>query len=482
MISRRAWLQGAAALAITYPRWAEAASVTKELPQARPPVAERHFTSEAVEAAIRRGQKQISDRPLVTIFENCFPNTLDTTVFPGTYDGKPDTYVVTGDIDAMWLRDSSAQLVPYLSLAKQDPRLRELLEGVIRRQARMILIDAYANAFMRDTTAAPLPWAVNDKTKHYPGVGERKWEVDSLCYTIRLAYGYWQQTGDTGPFDGQWKEAAWTIVRTFRTQQRKHDRGPYSFQRLSDTPTDTLALSGFGSPAIPVGMIFSMFRPSDDACTYPLFVPTNLFAVVSLRQLATLANQVLNDAKLAQEAQALATEVEMALQRYGKTHHAQYGEIWAYEVDGFGNLLMMDDANAPGLLSLPYLGCCRIDDPLYHRTRQFVQSAANPYFFRGTAAEGVGGPHAGLNMIWPMSIIMRALTSTDDAEIRQCLRWLRNTTAGTGFMHESFQKDDPKVFTRAWFAWANTLFGELTMRLATERPGVFAGDSAYWSH
>jgi hypothetical protein len=143
---------------------------------------------------------------------------------------------------------------------------------------------------------------------------------------------------------------------------------------------------------------------------------------------------------------------------------------------------MMDDANAPGLLSLPYLGCCRIVDPLYQRTRQFVQSAANPYFFRGTAAEGVGGPHAGLNMIWPMSIIMRALTSTDDAEIRQCLRWLRNTTAGTGFMHESFQKDDPKVFTRAWFAWANTLFGELTMRLATERPRVFAGDSGYWSH
>ncbi len=485
-ITRRAWLQGAAALALTSQTWADNAPLATasalELPHARPAVGARHFTSQAVENAITQVQKQIPDRPLATIFENCFPNTLDTTVFPGTHDGKPDTYVVTGDIDAMWLRDSSAQVTPYLALAKQDNRLRELLEGVIRRQARLILIDAYANAFMRDTAAPPLSWAVNDKTKHYPGVGERKWEVDSLCYPIRLAYGYWQQTGDTGPFDAQWKEAAWTIVRTFRTQQRKHDRGPYSFQRLSDTPTDTLALSGFGSPAIPVGMIFSMFRPSDDACTYPLFVPTNLFAVVSLRQLATLANQVLKDAKLAQEAQALAAEVEVAIQRYGKTHHAQYGEIWAYEVDGYGNLLMMDDANAPGLLSLPYLGCCRIDDPLYHRTRQFVQSAANPYFFRGTAAEGVGGPHAGLNMIWPMSIIMRALTSTDDAEIRQCLRWLRNTTAGTGFMHESFQKDDPKVFTRAWFAWANTLFGELTMRLATERPRVFAGDSAYWSH
>jgi meiotically up-regulated gene 157 (Mug157) protein len=484
-ITRRAWLQGAAALALTSHTWADETPVATakalELPRARPAVGARHFTSEAVETTIRQVQEKIPDVPLATIFENCFPNTLDTTVFPGSYDGKPDTYVVTGDIDAMWLRDSSAQVMPYLALAKQDHRLRELLEGVIRRQARLILIDAYANGFMRDAAAPPLPWAVNDKTKHYPGVGERKWEVDSLCYPIRLAYGYWQRTGDTGPLDAQWKEAAWTIVRTFRTQQRKQGPGPYSFQRASEVPTDTLALNGYGSPAIPVGMIFSMFRPSDDACTYPLFVPANLFAVVSLRQLATLANQVLKDGKLAQEAQAIATEVEAAVQRYGKTEHAEYGEIWAYEVDGYGNVLTMDDANAPGLLSLPYLGCCRVDDPIYRRTRQFVQSKANPYFFRGTAAEGVGGPHAGLNMIWPMSIIMRALTSTDDAEIRRCLRWLRNTTAGTGFMHESFQKDDPKVFTRPWFAWANTLFGELTMRVAAERPQVFAGDSGYWS-
>jgi uncharacterized protein len=484
-ISRRAWLQGAAALAFTSRMWADETSLatTKplELPHARPAAGARHFTSEAVETVIQQVQKKIPDIPLATIFENCFPNTLDTTVFPGSYDGKPDTYIVTGDIDAMWLRDSSAQVTPYLTLARQDNRLRQLLEGVIRRQARMILIDAYANAFMRDPTAAPLKWAVNDKTKHYPGVGERKWEVDSLCYPIRLAYGYWQQTGDTGPFDAQWKEAAWTIVRTFRTQQRKHETGPYSFRRESETPTDTLALDGFGNPAIPVGMIFSMFRPSDDACTYPLFVPANLFAVVSLRQLAALANQVIKDAKLAEEAHALASEVQMALNQYGKTKHAKYGEIWAYEVDGYGNTLMMDDANAPGLLSLPYLGCCGIDDPLYHRTRQFVLGDANPYFFRGSAAEGVGGPHAGLNMIWPMSIIMRALTSKDDAEIRLCLRWLRNTTAGAGFMHESFQKDDPKVFTRAWFAWANTLFGELTVRLAFGRPHIFAGDSGYWS-
>jgi meiotically up-regulated gene 157 (Mug157) protein len=476
-INRRVWLQGAAAAAaLASHAWAEVAKGlgTQVLPQGRPAPAERHFTSAAVEALIPRIRQRVADPALAAIFENCFPNTLDTTVWPGTHEGKPDTYVVTGDIDAMWLRDSSAQLVPYLPLAKEDAKLRELLEGAIRRQARMILQDPYANAFMRDPSAAPLSWAVHDNTEHRAGVGERKWEVDSLCYTIRLAHGYWQATGDTKPFDAQWKQAAWTIVRTFRAQQRKQNPGPYSFQRESAIPTDTCPLGGWGNPALPVGMIFSMFRPSDDACIYPLFVPANLFAVVSLRQLAALAAKVLGDAKLAAEAEALATEVERALHQYGRTQHALLGEIWAYEVDGYGNTLSMDDANAPGLLSLPYLGCCAAADPLYQRTRAFALSPSNPYFFRGKAAEGIGGPHVGLNQVWPMSILMRALTSADGREIRQCLRWLRDTTAGTGFMHESFDKDDPAKFTRSWFAWANTLFGELIVKLAAERPAVLS--------
>jgi meiotically up-regulated gene 157 (Mug157) protein len=467
-------LKGAVAALAVAPGVGAWRALAAELSQGRPSKAERRFSSAAVEALIPRLQRQIADPALAAIFANCFPNTLDTTVYLGSYEGHPDTYVVTGDIDAMWLRDSSAQLVPYLPLARQDEPLRVLLEGVIRRQARLILLDPYANAFMRDAQAAPLRWAVGDKTEHRAGVGERKWEVDSLCYPIRLAYGYWRQTGDTRPFDAQWKEAAWTIVRTFRAQQRKSGPGPYSFQRESENATETAPLSGWGNPALPVGMIYSIFRPSDDACIYPLFVPANLFAVVSLRQLAALAAQVLKDDKLAVEATTLAAEVEQALNRYGKTRHATLGEIWAYEVDGYGNALMMDDANAPGLLSLPYLGCCSISDPLYRRTRQFVWSPANPYFFRGRAAEGVGGPHEGLNMIWPMSIIYRALTATDEREIRQSLRWLRDTTAGTGFIHESFDKDDPSKFTRPWFAWANTLFGELLMKLAAERPALLA--------
>ncbi len=474
-INRREWLKGAGAvLAVSRNGWGAISQDEMQLPAARPAAGARHFTSAAVEALIPRVQRGIGDQALRTIFENCFPNTLDTTVFPGSYEGKPETYVVTGDIDAMWLRDSSAQVWPYLPLANEDAKLRELLEGVIRRQARMILLDPYANAFVRDETAAPLSWAVHDVTEHHAGVGERKWEVDSLCYPIRLAHGYWKATGDTRPFDAQWKEAAWSIVRTFRAQQRKQGPGPYSFIRVSGIPTETCALSGFGNPARPVGMIYSMFRPSDDACIYPLFVPANLFAVLSLRQLAELAQQVSHDAKLATEATDLAAEVERALEQYGTTHHAKFGDIWAYEVDGYGNALMMDDANAPGLLSLAYLGCNGTLDALYRRTRAFVLSEWNPYFFRGSVAEGVGGPHEGLNMVWPMSIMYRALTSTDEPEIRQCLRWLRDTTAGTGFMHESFDKDNAAKFTRSWFAWANTLFGELVVKLAKERPGLLS--------
>jgi hypothetical protein len=439
----------------------------------RPSPGERHFTSPAVEAAILRVQKLIADPELALIFANCLPNTLDSTVTPGTFEGKPDTFVITGDIDAMWLRDSSAQVWPYLPFCREDARLSALIEGVIRRQTRCILIDPYANAFLPNASSAPLSWAAHDSTTMKPGVGERKWEIDSLCYTVRLAHGYWRITGNTAPFDAQWCEAARAIVRTFREQQRRHGPGPYHFQRAAMQPTDTLPLDGYGNPARPVGLIYSGFRPSDDACIYPLFVPANLFAVASLLQLAKMACEICHDAALASECSALADEVALALAKYGQIETPLHGRIWAYEVDGFGNSLRMDDANAPGLVSLDYLGCVAASDrALYQRSRAFALSDANPYFFRGSAAEGVGGPHIGLGYIWPMSILMRAMTATEDAEIRQCLRWLRDTTAGTHFMHESFWKDDAAKYTRPWFAWANTLLGELILKLAEKNPAL----------
>lgn len=439
----------------------------------RPAPGQRKFVSRAVEQTVTRVKALIGDPELAWMFENCFPNTLDTTIQTGTIHGAPDTFIITGDIDAMWLRDSACQVWPYVSLAKDDADLRKLFRGLIGRQSRCILLDSYANAFLPDSKGTkPLSWAVEDLTEMRPGVAERKWEIDSLCYCIRLAHGYWQATQDTSPFNAEWATAMRLVIGTFREQQRKNDPGSYHFQRKTEVPTDTQALGGYGNPARPVGLIYSMFRPSDDACIYPLFVPANLFAMVCLRHLAEMANSILHDDGLASECNAFALEIEAALGRYGKVSHPLQGEIWAYEVDGFGNQLVMDDANTPGLLGLPYLGCCALNDPLYRRTRAMAWSASNPYFFKGSAAEGIGGPHVGLDMIWPMSIIMRALTSTDDEEIGQCLRWIKNTHADTGFIHEAFHKNNPAQFTRSWFAWANSLFGELVVKLSEERPAL----------
>jgi meiotically up-regulated gene 157 (Mug157) protein len=435
-----------------------------DMSQGRPKPGERKFRSEAVEQFLAERRTRIADPVLSTLFVNCFPNTLDTTVEPGIFEGKPDTAVLTGDIAAMWLRDSSAQVWPYLPLAKNDRQLRDLLEGVIRRQARCILIDPYANAFMADLNAPPLPWSLKDKTELKRGVGERKWEVDSLCYPIRLSHGYWKLTGDASPFDRTWLQAMRLIVDTFRIQQRKHGDGPYRFQRVSDTSTETLPAAGLGNPVRPIGLIASGFRPSDDACIFPFLVPSNLFAVTSLRQLAEMAHNISHDDALANGANDLSKEIEDALHKYAIANTPQ-GTIWAYEIDGYGSQLLMDDANVPSLLGLPYLASSP-DPALYERTRAFCWSERNPWFFRGTAGEGVGGPHIGKDMIWPMSQIVYALTSDSADEIRRSIGMLKLSAQGFGFMHESYFKDDPRRYTRAWFAWANTLFGELLGKFA----------------
>jgi meiotically up-regulated gene 157 (Mug157) protein len=433
----------------------------------RPLPADRKFRSDVVEAYIVSTRRIIHDPLLSAIFANCFPNTLDTTVQPGQFDGKPDTAVITGDIPAMWLRDSSAQVWPYLRLASQDRSLRELLEGVIRRQTRCLLIDPYANCFMADLNAPPLEWSRKDRTEMKQGVGERKYELDSLCYPIRLAHGYWKNTGDTRPFDAAWKLAMQTVLDTMRVQQRREGQGPYHFQRASANPTDTL-VNGIGNPVKPVGLIASCFRPSDDACIFSFLVPANLFAVTSLRQLAEMSNTILNDAAMANQATDLADEIHSALRQHAIVSTSA-GTIWSYEIDGYGGHVLMDDANAPSLLSLPYLDSSP-DAALYGRTRSFVWSEQNPWFFRGSVGEGIGGPHIGRDSIWPMSQIIYALTSNSGSEIRKAIQMLKVSAAATGFIHESYNRNDPSVFTRAWFAWANTLFGELIGKTARRSP------------
>lgn len=437
----------------------------------RPAPSARRFRSKAVDSAIEAISTRMHDRELAWLFSNCLPNTLDTTVtFRGGLDG-PDTVVVTGDIPAMWLRDSSAQVWPYLPFISTDEELARLIEGVIHRQTRCILTDPYANAFMPDLSSRePLSWSKTDHTEMKPGVGERKWEVDSLCYPVRLAHEYWRMTRDTRPFDTQWASAMRTVIETFSAQRRMVARGPYSFQREAFSPYDTLSEDGYGNPARPIGLIHSGFRPSDDACIYPFNIPGNFFAVKTLERIEEMLTEIAHDSAAASEASQLRTGIKAALDSHARVHHPTAGEIWAYEIDGFGNALFMDDANVPSLLAMPYLESSSMTDPVYFATRRFVLSDANPYFFRGSAAEGIGGPHIGQDMIWPMAIIMRALTTGDEKEQLQCLTWLKATHAGTGFMHESFNKDDPKKFTRAWFAWANTLFGELILKLDKTNP------------
>lgn len=436
----------------------------------RPPLDKRTFTSTSVEKTITEVKAFMKDRELAWMFENCYPNTLDTTTDYEVIDGKPDTFIITGDIDAMWLRDSTCQVWPYMPLVHEDEKLRKMIQGLINRQTKCVLLDPYANAFFKDVKRVS-EWKT-DRPILKPGVHERKWEIDSLCYVIRLAYGYYEITGDTSCFDEDWDSAMRLIVETFETEQRKDGTSPYRFIRSTSRMTDAPVYEGTGRPAKPVGMICSMFRPSDDATVLPYLVPSNLFAVQVLRQLAEIYSDVLKDQKFAEKCNDLANEVQDAIKEWATAEHLDYGRIYSYEADGFGNYLFMDDANVPSLMSLSYLGIHKPQDGIYKRTRKYLMSEHNPWYLRGKAAQGYGSPHTGKESIWPMGIILRALTSTNKEEIRQCLHLLKATHAGTGFMHESFNKDNPADFSRSWFAWANTLFGELVVNVYRDYPDI----------
>ncbi len=432
----------------------------------RPKVEDRLFRSEVIDKKIEEVKHLLSGNPrLAWMFENCFPNTLETTVHYRQIDGEDDTFVYTGDIHAMWLRDSGAQVWPYVQFANQDPTLKKMLRGVILRQWKCINIDPYANAFNDGATGGG--WQT-DKTDMKPELHERKYEIDSECYPIRLAYEYWKVTGDDTIFGEQWLMAIDNILRIFREQQRKENRGAYRFLRKTDRAFDTMGWDGYGAPVRPVGLIASAFRPSDDATILPFLIPSNFMAVSSLRKAAEILSKVNHRADLAQSCTILADEVAEALRKHAVVEHPKYGKIYAFEVDGFGNHLLMDDANVPSLLAMGYLGDVPMNDSVYQNTRRFVWSEDNPWFFSGKAGEGIGGPHVGYDMVWPMSIMMKCFTAQSDDEIRYCMRMLMQTDAGAGFMHESFNKDNPEKFTRPWFAWQNTLFGELVLKLIND--------------
>lgn len=411
----------------------------------------------AVEQVLKEFADKLAHRPrLRDQFLNCFPNTLNTTV-KLMDDGT--TFVITGDIPAMWLRDSVEQLIHYVPLAKDDSELQRIIAGVVKRHMMYASHDIYANAF--NETANHWHWDANDNTEMSAWVWERKFELDSLCFTIRLAYQYWQETKRTDIFDERFKEVLQQIIALWQTEQRHAEHSPYRFERYHCPATDTLCNGGKGLPVNYTGMIWSGFRPSDDTCDFHYNIPANMFAVVCLRQIREIAQTVFRDQQLAATAEQLETEVERGINLYGKYNHPKYGTIYAYETDGYGNYILMDDAGTPSLLSIPYLGYTDKNDEVYLNTRRFILSTDNPYYYEGQAAKGIGSPHTPPGYIWPMALSMQGLTASTDAEMQEMIALLEATDAGTGFMHEGFHGDDPQQYTRPWFAWSNSLFAQL---------------------
>lgn len=450
-------------------------------------------------------------------------NTAETTV---SVDEDGTTFVITGDIPAMWLRDSAAQLTPLLRLVaagvgsdEDRAQLVSLLSGLLRRHWALISDDPYANAFNR--TADGSRWDDDDTERENPLAWERKFELDSLSYGPDLAWRLWRATGDTSWADASFLTAARAILSTVRTEQDHEGRSRYRFHRSGATPQDTLDRMGRGSLTSPTGLVWAGFRPSDDACALGYNIPGNHFLALALERLAELLEQVpvatadapatdsapasdadadadaaesdatdsapsddgseqavRSAAELAAEAREISAQIRSALTEHGivdapaGTDSAADGaseRIWAYEVDGRGNHVFLDDANVPSLLALPYLGCVDASDPVYQATRRAVLSRSNPYYYAGLYLEGVGSPHTPKDHVWPIAKSIEGLTSDDDDHRLRLLEQLMRTDGGTGMMHEGVHVDEPEIFTRAWFSWSNSMFCELALDLAGVR-------------
>ncbi|NUR86000.1 MAG: glycoside hydrolase family 125 protein [Nonomuraea sp.] len=421
---------------------------------------------DSVEELAGRVRRGLGDHPAAPLVRGCLVDTWERAMRPAA---GGEVFVVTGDIPAMWLRDSTAQVLPYLAVAGQDPVVAEALLGVSRRQVRCVLADPYANAF-NDGPVGGRAYPFEDPEPG-PWVWERKYEVDSLAAVLHLAHALWRVTGRVA--EGFF-EAARVIVRLWRVEQ-DHRRSPYGFAR-DHGPWAGDSLSG--TPVGPTGMTWSGFRPSDDPCRFGYLVPANAMAATALEALtemtapgmsaadppgdttsASSAADLHRDAALAAEAADLSQDI-----RLGILEHAVVDGVLAYEVDGLGRAELGDDANLPSLLSLPLSGWCADDDPLYLATREFVLSPGNPWYFSGSAASGIGSSHTEPGFVWPLALAARGLTAAGEAE--EMLAVLARTTAGTGLMHESFHADDPARFTREWFGWANAMFSRLAMRVA----------------
>ncbi|KAI8074240.1 uncharacterized protein B0P05DRAFT_547837 [Gilbertella persicaria] len=471
---------------------------------------QRKYTSQVLEKYLESLDSVFKDRDLYILLQNCLPNTLDTTVewfSDDKYD--PRTFLITGDIPAMWIRDSTNQISPYLQFIKQDEGLRQLVLGVIQVQASYLVYDPYANAFLRPWYAPPSEHSQKGSTTdrvvpaYDPNiVWESKYELDSIGHFFQLTNDYIEASGDIERVvtSKDWLKALPRIFKVLQDQMedtwpakkiqfksfKKTGGEPspvslkegYRFRRQTDRPTETLGEYGIGGITRKCGLVRSAFRPSDDATTFPYLIPSNAQLSVQLIRLANYLDTYLGNrqdkmtySQIARHARELGETIREAIYKHAVVSHSEFGDMFAFEVDCYGSHLLMDDANTPSLLSLPVLGFVKKNDRIYQNTRNFVLSKWNPWFFSSSFAEGIGGPHTGQNMVWPMSLLMQIQTSTSEAEVKTCLDMIKRMARHTGsLMCESFNVNQPTQFTRPWFSWANGLAGSTILGLIQDYP------------
>ncbi|PVH80337.1 glycoside hydrolase family 125 protein [Cadophora sp. DSE1049] len=479
-----------------------------ELPFQRPSIHCRTFTSPLVEKVIEDMTEKMVDKDLARLFENAFPNTLDTTVrwhvdgeavhtelkARSSVDGKwggAQSFVVTGDINAEWLRDSTNQLLQYQPLAKKDKKIFNLILGAINTQAEYVIESPYCNAFQPPPPSKLSATQNGQDDVVHPAyepsfVFECKYELDSLAHFLALGNTFYNHTGSLEFLTPRWYKALDTLLEvldqqsqsTFDSETGRFERNAYTFRRRTDQGTETLPLSGVGNPLnYGTGLIRSAFRPSDDATILGFYIPANAQMAVELKKTAEILTAAKN-VGLSQLLEKRAQSITDGIWQHGVVAHKNYGRVFAYEVDGYGSQILMDDANVPSLLALPIMGFLERTDPVYQNTRKMLLSkAGNPYYLEGRAFHGIGGPHVGLEHAWPMSLLLQAMTSDDDKEIMGCLNMVLSAS-GLGLVHESINVNQVHDFTRSWFAWANSVFAQTILDLAKRKPHLIFGADA----
>ncbi|KAL1297982.1 hypothetical protein AAFC00_006489 [Neodothiora populina] len=459
----------------------------------RPSPACRTFNSTIVETTINATVADIADPDLARLFLNSFPNTLDTAIkwkgYAANGSDEELTFVITGDINAMWLRDSANQMQSYqqlLTASNSSDSLASLYRGVINLQSRYILTSPYCNAFQPPAESGIDPVSSPINGNIYPtydnsSVFECKYELDSVAAFLEISSDYYTATQDLAFFGKyNWVETVEAILSltdamktpTFAANGSVNP-SPYSFQKMTLRGSETLLNNGLGSPVNNnTGLIRSAFRPSDDSTIYQFFIPANMMFSTYLSSAADIMRG-LGNTDLADSMSSLSSSLRTAIDDYGIVSSRINGDIYAYEVDGYGGANIMDDANIPSLLSAAFFGFVDVNDTVYQNTRKQVLSPqGNPYFNFGTVLSSVGGPHDGPGYAWPMASIVRILTSSDDEEITDQLRQILSSTDGLGLIHESINTFDQSDWTRQWFSWANGLFGQMILDLKERKPHI----------